>query len=291
MMRRSVNLPLSPRVPVERHKELVQRFYDIGSPYYAEMWGEHIHDGYYITGRESRGEAQENLVKHLAAGAAIGKGDRVLDVGCGIGGSSIWLARNCGAVTVGITISPVQLKMAKKLAAERRAVCTFLLMDADEMHFDGKFDVIWAVAVCTHLPDQATFIEKATGFLNPHGRFVLFDWMLGNGEAGARADRQVNAVRRGMLLASLHTMPEYVLWFTGKGYRIVSSEDITAATALTWEGAQALVRRPAVWKFAASLGVNEGKRAIAFIHGLGAMKAAMAGGKLIAGAIIAERPD
>ena len=97
------NYPISTAI-----REKVQRFYDLGSPYYYEIYGEHIHDGYYVTGRESKEEAQENLIRLLVEKARIKRGARILDVGCGMGGSSIWLAENLGAVTVGITISPVQ---------------------------------------------------------------------------------------------------------------------------------------------------------------------------------------
>ncbi len=285
--------PSSPRfmAPTNgRHKDLVRRFYDIGSRYYAELYGEHIHDGYYVTGRESREEAQENLVKHLADKAGIRRGEKVLDVGCGIGGSSLWLARHLGAVTVGITISPVQFNMARKAARERRLDCTFLLMDAENMHFDTRFDVIWVVATATHLRDQPRFIASAARFLRPGGRFVIFDWMLGESAADARRDRQIEAVRRGMLLASLHTLPEYMLWFTDLGYQIVSSEDTTAFTIKTWDDALSLVRQLAAWKFIAELGRNEARQAIAFLRSLSVMKAAMEKGRLISGAIVAGKP-
>ena len=64
--------------------EKVRRFYDAGSPDYLAVFGENIHDGYYITGRESREQAQENLIKLLVEKAQIRQGSRILDVGCGI---------------------------------------------------------------------------------------------------------------------------------------------------------------------------------------------------------------
>jgi tocopherol O-methyltransferase len=274
----------------ERHKDLVRRFYDIGSHYYTELYGEHIHDGYYATGRESREEAQENLVKYLAGLAGIRRGESVLDVGCGIGGSSFWLARNLGASTVGITISPVQVNMARKTARERGDDCTFLLMDAEDMHFDTQFDVIWVLAAATHLRDQLKFIEAANRFLKPNGRFVIFDWMLGDDSSDVSHDRLIDAVRRGMLLASLHSLPEYMLWFTDLGYHIVSAEDTTTFTIKTWDDALSLVRQLSAWRFIAELGVAEARQAIAFLRSLTAMKAAMEKGRLISGVIVAEKP-
>jgi tocopherol O-methyltransferase len=105
--------------------EKVKNFYDIGSPYYVKMFGANIHDGYYTTGKESREEAQEGLIRFLAEKAGIRNGSRILDVGCGVGGSSVWLAKNLKAATVGITVSPVQLDMARRLATEQKVNSSF----------------------------------------------------------------------------------------------------------------------------------------------------------------------
>ncbi len=136
--------------------EKVKRFYDLGSPYYLELFGIHIHDGYFISGKESREKAQENLIKLLVDKAKIKNGSRILDVGCGVGGSSIWLAKNLDAVTVGINISPVQVDIANQLAREQKVNSSFLLMNAEDMDFPEPFDVIWVVAALTHFPNQET---------------------------------------------------------------------------------------------------------------------------------------
>ena len=75
------------------------------SPFYQTFWGEHIHHGFW-RGNESAAEAQENLINELAGRARVAEGDRVLDVGCGLGGSSMYLARQYEAVVKGISISP-----------------------------------------------------------------------------------------------------------------------------------------------------------------------------------------
>src|SRR5215469_16739424 len=99
-------------------KEKVREHYDRMSPYYHSLWGEHIHHGYWIRGDESKEAAQVQLIEHLAQAAAIPVGTRILDVGCGFGASSIYLARNYGAEATGITISQVQVEMANQAAAK-----------------------------------------------------------------------------------------------------------------------------------------------------------------------------
>ncbi|HTY81262.1 MAG TPA: class I SAM-dependent methyltransferase, partial [Dehalococcoidales bacterium] len=98
-MRTVLNKSLSKTAITEK----VRHFYDVATPLYMEVYGNHIHDGYYITGKESPKEAQENLTHYIAEKARIAPGSRILDVGCGIGGSSIWLAEHFKASTLGIT--------------------------------------------------------------------------------------------------------------------------------------------------------------------------------------------
>jgi tocopherol O-methyltransferase len=270
-------------------KDTIRKFYDIGSPYYAEIYGRHIHDGFYITGNESRAEAQENLIRYLVEKSGVSKGVRVLDVGSGVGGGSIWLAKNLRASTVGITISPVQMEMARASAQKEHADSVFSLMDAEKMSFDKTFDVMWAIAVCTHFENQQRFIRLATDYLDRGGAFIIFDWMLTPESLRLADDKEIASIRRGMLLQSMHTLLEYQAWFISNGYNIVHSADITTFTIKTWDDAVAAVRQPAVWKLATRLALKEGKEVFAFVRSLRAMKSAMQKHKVIAGVVIARK--
>jgi tocopherol O-methyltransferase len=267
----------------------VARFYDIGSPYYLEFYGKHIHDGYYITGRESREEAQENLIKFLVEKAGIKKGSRILDVGCGIGGSSIWLAKNLGAQTTGITISPVQLEMANKMALEEVANSSFLLMNAEEMDFPETFDVLWLVAALTHFQNQENFFTLAAKFLNKDGKFIFFDWTVDEAIEEAANDRTVQSVIEGMVLSQLHSNNTYLKWLIEAGFRIAYSEDITDHTLRTWDVALKLLKEPALYKLAYKLARKEGAEVLGFLKSLRAMRKAMKEGKVKSTAIAAEK--
>jgi len=111
-------------------KQKIVEHYDFVSPYYQLLWGDHIHHGYWIRGDESKEQAQLQLMEHLAKLANIETGCTVLDIGCGFGGSSIYLAQKYKASATGITISPVQVEMARKAAAAAQSDARFLLMDA-----------------------------------------------------------------------------------------------------------------------------------------------------------------
>jgi tocopherol O-methyltransferase len=270
-------------------KEKIQRFYDLSSPHYLSIYGEHIHDGYYITGRESKKEAQDNLVKLLAEKAKIKNGATVLDVGCGVGGSSIWMAKNLEAVTLGITISPVQVEIARKLAEEQKVNSQFILMDAEQMDFTQFFEVIWVVAAMTHFQSQENFLERASRFLNKHGKFIIFDWMSDESIIDPQNDPDIQPVSEGMLLSSLINLNSYLKWFINHGYRITYSEDITDPTIKTWDDAISVVKDPAAWKLIPQSSLKDLREFISFFRSIRAMKLAMHKGKLRSGAIVAEK--
>ena len=270
-------------------REKISKFYDLGSPLYLEVYGRHIHDGYYITGKEAKLEAQENLTKLLIEKAGIRKGARVLDVGCGVGGSSIWLAEKLRAMTVGITISPVQLEIAQRLAKENGVDSSFLLMNAEEMHFEETFDVIWLLAAATHFKDQAKFIKLATKSLNKGGKFIIFDWMLDEHVVDPLNDRYVKPVAEKMLLSSLHSLNTYLNWFISDGYRIIYSEDVTIHTIKTWDDALSVIKKLGNLKITAHIRKEEVLEILNFFKSIGAMKTAMEKHRLIAGIVIAEK--
>src|SRR5216683_8199546 len=111
---------MSPAMPRSNDKHRIIEHYDIISPYYRSLWGEHLHHGYWIRGDESKEKAQVQLIEHLAQIATIQTGLKILDVGCGTGASSIYLAQKYKVNATGITISPVQVDLANQAAAREK---------------------------------------------------------------------------------------------------------------------------------------------------------------------------
>jgi len=104
------------------------------------------------------------------------KGSRILDVGCGIGGSSRILAKYYGFNVTGITISPAQVKRARELTPYGLN-CNFQVMDALDLKFDdGSFDAIWSVEAGAHMNDKTRFADEMLRTLRPGGYLALADW-------------------------------------------------------------------------------------------------------------------
>src|SRR5690242_12732668 len=103
----------SPQFKVDIHE--VRKHYDRLSIFYRMFWGEHLHHGYWENG-ESIERAQIKLIEQLAEKAGIPYEAKVLDIGCGLGGSAFWLAEEYDCHVTGFTISPVQARIASKKA-------------------------------------------------------------------------------------------------------------------------------------------------------------------------------
>ena len=76
-----------PFISFQSLKDRIRHHYEICSDYYYSMWGEHIHHGYFLTEKDTKERAQVQLIELLLQRSGLEKGGRVLDVGCGIGGT------------------------------------------------------------------------------------------------------------------------------------------------------------------------------------------------------------
>jgi tocopherol O-methyltransferase len=138
------------------------------------------------------------LIDLLLERSALPKGSVVLDVGCGIGGTTRHLAKNYGCKVTGVTISGRQVEIAKKLTLEASGTqqedqkdtfklgdgsVRFIELDAEKMgdFFNtepnvAKFDCVWISEAMSHLPNKQLFFQNAAKLLNPGGKLVVADW-------------------------------------------------------------------------------------------------------------------
>jgi ubiquinone/menaquinone biosynthesis C-methylase UbiE len=127
-------------------------------------------DAFHIRGREATAE--------LAARAALATGLRVLDVGCGLGGSARYLAAEHGCRVTGIDLTQTYVEAAAKLAALAglEKMVEFRQCSALELPFaDGSFDVAWTEHVQMNIADKRAFYRELVRVLAPGGRLVFHD--------------------------------------------------------------------------------------------------------------------
>lgn len=156
-------------------------FYDRSSKLWEDVWGEHMHHGYYDPpDRTDHQQAQIDLIDEVLNWAeVVSPPTSVVDVGCGIGGSSRHIARKYGCSTSGITLSPYQAKRANELALEQglKEKCTFQVANAFEMPFDDNtFDLAWSLESGEHMPDKKVFVNELFRVIKPGGRVIIVTW-------------------------------------------------------------------------------------------------------------------
>jgi tocopherol O-methyltransferase len=218
-------------------KREIRTHYDRGTPFYWLFWGRHIHHGLWQAD-ESPQAAQQRLTDELIRRAAIESGQRVLDVGCGMGGSSIHLARAIGCQVTGITLSPVQRAWASTMALMRGVGrrTSFHCQDAETADFPPQsFDVVWSVECTEHLFDKGSFFQRAAGWLRPGGRMAICAWLACDVPRTAEQEQRVFDVCEGFLCPSLGSAADYDGWFRAAGLEPVEFDDWTDQVSQTWE--------------------------------------------------------
>jgi len=154
-------------------------------------WGEHIHLGYYSPEEMEKGYKKKDFIQAkydfidemMKFGGIDAREDaeaKVLDVGCGFGGTSRYLAKQLGpkASVTGITLSPRQVERGTELAKEQGVPnAKFQVTNALDMSFaDNTFDIVWACESGEHMPDKELYINEMMRVLKPGGKFVMATW-------------------------------------------------------------------------------------------------------------------
>lgn len=268
-------------------KKVIQSHYDITTIFYRLFWGPHIHHGYW-EGSESSSRAQVQLTERLARLTEIAPGSRVYDIGCGMGGSSQWLARHLGCRVTGITLSPLQRRWASWSAAARRVRPRpeFLCADAESIVFSpGSCDVLWSIECTEHLFCKPAFFRKAASWLRPGGRLAICAWLAGQEPLSASQVKQVQHVCHGMFCPSLGNQSDYLKWIESAGFTVRNYGNWTRQVERTWEICHQRVQRSGVKHLAKLLGRNH----TLFLDHFQAILSAYRSGAMEYGFFVAER--
>ncbi len=267
-------------------KRVIRGHYDLSTPFYRLLWGPHIHHGLWEADESPR-QAQLQLTERLATLAGVAAGQELLDIGCGMGASSIYLAKSRGCRCHGVTISPLQRRWAS-LAARWHGVSRrvdFHCADAEQVELAPNFyDFVWSVECTEHLFDKPRFFNRAAQWLKPDGTIAICAWLAGDTAEASRA-RQVHDVCEGFFCPSLGTADDYVQWMEQAGLRVERRLDWTAQVARTWEICRERVRRSRVRWLARLLG----RDSVQFLDRFDTILAAYQSGAMEYGCFVARK--
>ncbi|MBW4622906.1 MAG: methyltransferase domain-containing protein [Cyanosarcina radialis HA8281-LM2] len=167
--------------------------------------------------------------------------NNILDVGCGIGGSSLYLGQKFNATVTGITLSPVQAARATERAAAAKISdrTNFLVADAQSMPFaDNSFDLVWSLESGEHMPDKEKFLQECYRVLKPGGTLLMATWChRPTTEKPLTPDEQkhLEKIYRVYCLPYVISLPEYEAIARHLSFHNISTADWSAAVAPFWD--------------------------------------------------------
>ena len=218
-------------------RDAVVAYYDQTWLDYRLFWLNHrtlsVHFGYTDATTHGHADALLHMNRVLADRAAIQPGTRVLDAGCGVGGSSMWLAQARGATVIGITPVASQVARARSFAATRKLGDQVAFEQADYTHTplpDASFDVVWALESLCHAPDKAAFYREAARLLRPGGRLVIAEYIRAARPLSAPGEQLLHRWLDGWAIPDLDTRAEHLAHAAAAGLKDARIDDITAHT-------------------------------------------------------------
>ena len=167
----------------ELDTETVASMYEVSHELHERRWEQEghrsYHHGFYDSPEDDPAVAVERMIETVANAVSVDETDRVLDLGCGVGADTLWLAKHRGAAVTGVNIHDRQLETARTRAGEAGLTdrVSFYYDDFHDLETveDDSMDVVWGVEALCHSRDDGAIVDEAARVLGDGGRVVFAD--------------------------------------------------------------------------------------------------------------------
>ena len=218
---------------IVQHKDIID-YYDSCETHYKTHWNLNkslsIHYGYWDKSTSNLHEALLKINDVMAEKANINSGDYILDAGCGVGGSAVYLAKHYGCKILGISLSEKQIFSAQNNALSKQVVG---LVHFEVNNFcqtgykDETFDVVWAIESVCHANQKSDFIQEAFRLLKPGGRLILADFFVVDKRFNKREAYIIQQWASGWAVPDFDNIPHFVQSLKHTGFRNINIDNIS----------------------------------------------------------------
>jgi cyclopropane fatty-acyl-phospholipid synthase-like methyltransferase len=177
-------------------------YYDAILKDYDRFWGiskhHSMHWGYHDEQHRSVHDACVNLNRVMARMANVTSSDTVIDIGCGVGGSAIFLAKTTGAKATGFNINEMQLGWARRFATDLGVshLTDFKYSDLNEVQApDQSCTVLWSLESFNYATSSESFAKEAGRLVQPGGRLIVTGVFGGKPTFSAEEQGWLNTIR------------------------------------------------------------------------------------------------
>ena len=164
--------------PIAVHADKAnQQHYEIPAEFYALVLGpaRKYSCCLFTDGVDDLADAEEAALAETAAHADLHDGQRILELGCGWGSLSLWMARHYPSATITAVSNSASQRAYIESVAQRDGLSNLTVITCDMNDFDvaDRYDRIVSVEMFEHMSNWRRLLEKVHGWLRPDGRLFL----------------------------------------------------------------------------------------------------------------------
>ncbi|WCJ18544.1 Sterol 24-C-methyltransferase [Euphorbia peplus] len=220
------------------YADMVNKYYDLATSFYEFGWGESFHFAHRLKGESLR----ESIKRHqhfLALQLGLKPQQKVLDVGCGIGGPLREISRFSLTSVTGLNNNEYQIQRGKELnrIAGVDKTCDFVKADFMKMPFpDNSYDAVYAIEATCHAPDAYGCYSEIFRVLKPGQYFAAYEWcMTDTYDPNNQEHQRIKAeIEIGDGLPDIRITWQCIEALKKAGFKVMWSKDLAASSPVPW---------------------------------------------------------
>jgi cyclopropane fatty-acyl-phospholipid synthase-like methyltransferase len=225
------------------HHDTIRTYYEQNTRLFLAFGRSHIaeniHRSLWTNGTKTLDEAlnvsNEYILREIESVAPVQA--RIVDLGCGVGASLIYISArlNEPAVAVGLTLSPIQSRLARQFANSVGLETQVHFLDGDFLSVpvvNESVDAVFSVEAVVHAQEPEKYFQEASRLLKPGGKLILVDDYRSPRSLSVDETKWLNAYVNGWHVPGVVTVGQAQVFATKYQLRLVKNEDLTSQLRL-----------------------------------------------------------